>query len=218
MVINKDEQQSHLQFNDVLIDAIGTLQHELTEGISEYALISLLQAEPFHLFDEGCLSDSNTLFKTHFILFHCLYRLQQQYMASGVGFLEVHTLCIKLCVFDDNKAQRGLSKEDSLATYYLDWSNYKTTDKEIDDLLASFWERFISGNQYGDRIISEEEITTAKQRLKIPIDADMDKAMLKKQYRKALQQSHPDKGGSKDDAQAVIMSYKLLLQRVTVVN
>jgi hypothetical protein len=225
VIKNKAEQALHLQFNEVLIDAIDTLQEELQEGISEYALISLLQAPPFSLFDERCLSDQSTLFKTHFILFHCLYRLQQQYLAANKGYLEIHALRIQLNVFDGKQEANGnepvsqssvnVSEQDELAKYYLDWSNYKTTDKEIDALLASFWERFVKGGHNDLASASSEDINAAKNQLAIPLDKTLSRSVLKQYYRKALQQAHPDKGGCKARAQAVIASYKLLLPHAT---
>ncbi|GMM68596.1 DNA-J related domain-containing protein [Alteromonas sp. MTD1] len=225
MIKNKAEQALHLQFNEVLIDAIDTLQEELQEGISEYALISLLQAPPFNLFDERCLSDQSTLFKTHFILFHCLYRLQQHYLKANKGYLEIHALRIQLKVFnckqeptsDEYSRQNSVnvSEQDELAKYYLDWSNYKTTDKEIDALLASFWERFVKGGHDNLANASSEGINAARNQLAIPVDVTLSRSVLKQYYRKALQLAHPDKGGCKERAQAVIASYKLLVPHVT---
>ena len=225
MIKNKAEQALHLQFNEVLIDAIDTLHEELEKGISEYALISLLQAPPFSLFDKSCLSDQSTLFKTHFILFHCLYRLQKKYLMASKGYLEIHALRIQLNVFDgkhkatDDELSRqnavNVSEQDELAKYYLDWSNYKTTDKEIDTLRASFWERFVKGGHDNLANASSEDINAAKNQLAIPVGITLSRSVLKQYYRKALQLAHPDKGGCKERAQAVIASYKLLLPHVT---
>lgn len=59
------------------------------EGLSEHSLINLLQQEPHCFFDEQALRDSHTLFQTHFLLFHCLYRLQKQWAEARFAVLEI---------------------------------------------------------------------------------------------------------------------------------
>jgi hypothetical protein len=108
---------------------------------------------------------------------------------------------------------------DALASYYLDWNNFEQTDEEgVEALLASFWST-MGKAQYAS--FNDGDIEAAHHILGLtwPCAAltlkEHDAYSLKeikKHYRKKLQQLHPDKGGSREQAQQVISAYQLLVR------
>ncbi|QPG05786.1 hypothetical protein IT774_00400 [Salinimonas marina] len=67
----------------------------LRNGISEYQLIQKLTGAPYCIFDADALGDNLTLFQTHFLLFHCLYQIQQDWIHNAEK-LQISALSIKL--------------------------------------------------------------------------------------------------------------------------
>ena len=128
---------------------------------------------------------------------------------------------------------KTLGPHHSMASYYLDWRNFEQTDEEcVDALLTSFWSKM--GNaQY----VSFDDVDIEEAHLVLGLtwaygtgdtvvnDTLSDGAALnrksndaytlkvvKKHYRKKLQQLHPDKGGNREQAQQVISAYQLLVR------
>lgn len=210
----RDEQRNYI---DVLTETLDAHRPLFTAGTTEFALISVLQDPPYSLFDKTCLKQPSDLFKTHFLLFHCLYKLKHRYQAAQLGDLHIHTTEIKLhamvhnphsSAFNSNKLGRGeLVEGDKLAHYYLDLDNLAMSDDEVETLLDSFWRRFAQGTQQG---YSECEIYGAKQTLSIPDETLLSEDTIKRYYRKALQLHHPDKGGCSLMVQKVIHAYQVL--------
>jgi hypothetical protein len=108
---------------------------------------------------------------------------------------------------------------DALASYYLDWNNFEQTDEEgVEALLTSFWTT-MGKAQYAS--FNDGDIEAAHRILGLtwPCAALPRKEHdayslkeIKKHYRKKLQQLHPDKGGSREQAQQVISAYQLLVR------
>ena len=84
----------------LLINTLATLRPVFEDGINEYTLINTLKAPPFGLFKDAALSDPLILFNTHFLLFHCLYKLREQWRLQGVGELDIHATNIVLRAVD----------------------------------------------------------------------------------------------------------------------
>ena len=124
----------------------------------------------------------------------------------------------------------NLGPHDALASYYLDWNNFEQTDEEdVEALLASFWST-MGKAQYAS--FNDGDIEAAHRILELTwIRSDLHRDTLrdsslskseehsvyslkeiKKHYRKKLQQLHPDKGGSREQAQQVISAYQLLVR------
>ena len=68
---------------DLLFDVLSTQKALFREGLSEYALIELLKKVPYQFFDEDALRDPLVLFKTHFVLFHVLYKLKHYWRSEN---------------------------------------------------------------------------------------------------------------------------------------
>ncbi|MDB2330426.1 molecular chaperone DnaJ [Alteromonas sp.] len=204
----------------LLIDTLATLRPVFERGINEYSLINTLKAPPFALFKDAELSDPLILFNTHFLLFHCLYKLREQWRLQGIGELDIHATNIVLRAIDTNVQPqhsethaKNIGAIDALAEYYLNLHNMTSTSLEdVETLIDDFWQR-MAGNPVK---VSTEDIKHACELLDIDTATTLTLVAIKKHYKKKLQFVHPDKGGSTLDTQEVIAAYKLLLRHINV--
>lgn len=187
----------------VLLEALSSLLPLLRDGISEYELIKALQQPPWLLFEGLDLSDSLAMFRCHFVLFNALYTISDELREQGLGELDIHTLSIRLkpvTTFD-----AAITKHDGLKAYYLDWANFsQTTTADVDALLNDFWQRMAG------KTASASEVNEALITLELAETDNLTVNLVKKQYRKLLQQHHPDKGGNTASAQAISHAYRVL--------
>ncbi|GGF62333.1 DNA-J related domain-containing protein [Alteromonas lipolytica] len=187
----------------VLLEALTECKPLLAEGISEYQLIKQLQAPPWLLFTGIELSEPLAMFQCHFALFNALYRLSEEWRQAGVGELDIHTLAIRLKPVTQSKA--ALTGHDGLKAYYLNWDNFTDTNSnDVNALLDDFWQRMAG------QTLPASDVTAARSTLELESDLPLEPALVKKQYRKLLQQHHPDKGGSTAKAQAISQAYRVL--------
>lgn len=204
----------------LLTDSLATLRPVFENGINEYSLINMLKAPPFALFKDAELSDPLILFNTHFLLFHCLYKLREQWRVQGIGELTIHATNIELRTADTYfQSQRcethakDIGAIDALAEYYLDLNNMTTTSLEdVETLIDDFWQRMADHPVKA----SSEDIQHACKLLDIDTAITLTLVTVKKHYKKKLQSVHPDKGGTTQDTQCVIAAYKLLLRHINV--
>lgn len=175
---------------------------DFPEGISEYDLIQCLKVQGYFEF----LSSPATpheLFQAHFILFHTLYSLRNEFRKNNHYLLKIETLKISLIPdsqLDNELGGLALQEDDKLMSYYLDLNNLKaTTEDDVYDLLASFWNRF---NRLDNRDAALQELG-----LTDPVDD----ITIKETYRRLVMQNHPDRGGDKRKLQKINESIKCLL-------
>ncbi len=187
-----------------LILRVLTAQSTLTE----YQLMQQLFAEGLVEFAPDL--DPLKMFRAHFLLFHLLYRLQDQWWRDGHGYLSIHTLDIhlqqrSLSDVDVEKALGGLGQamveEDLVKAYYLDYSAFLTTQQEdVLALLDDFWQRMtdeMSGAGIpgtSGPIIQQGERQAAQKTMGLE-GQSLSQQKVKRQFRVLCQQHHPDKGG-----------------------
>jgi len=160
-------------------------------GISEFDLIKWLEADGQTGFDKDCLRTSLSLFQTHFLLFHNLYRLRDELYARGDARLDISALRIQLIPLT-RTSPSAIDQHDPLRTYYLDLSNLQNTcDNEVEALLNTFWDRFI-GND-------ERRMALSVLELQDPVDWPT----IKTRHRRLAMQHHPDRGGDEARLQAI---------------
>ena len=207
---------------ELLIDVLSTFKTEFKAGISEFSLITHLKQPPHSLFDDKALRDPLLLFKTHFVLFHALYRLREKWQADNTGYLDIHALNIQLQEpsqpysesshhgqTSNSAATYDVGEHDALSAYYLDWRNFEETQRgDVDALLDEFWHKMQQG---GAKTYSHLEVDNAHATLNMTQSDKVSLILLKKHYKKTLHHTHPDKGGSQEEAQTVINAYHLLL-------
>lgn len=168
------------------------------EGLSEYDLLQRLRGDARSGFAAGRSEDHEDLFRTHFLLFHLLYRLRETLRRERAGDLEIHTLKIRWHPHADTDPQ-ALAQPDPLATYYLDIDNLKaTTRADIERMLGRFWARFARFDRRGEALAV----------LELPEDADADSIL--RQYRRLAMRHHPDRGGDPARLQAIHAAMAIL--------
>lgn len=175
------------EFDAALIERLHHLLRGHPDGLSEHALILALEDDA--LINQAALSDTLTLFQTHFLLFHHLYRLEEQ--LRGKERLEIHCLKIVLGPWEDgNTALPEIG--DPLRDYYLNLDNLAATGREeVAALLTMFWERYVN----------QDELAAALRAL--DLDAATDYPTAKRRYRELAMRHHPDRGGDTDSLQAI---------------
>lgn len=189
-------------------DAFADLLLELLAlhpaGLSEYELLQCLRrgtvtTDPFPAASKG--QDNYQLFRTHFLLFHHLYRLRERLRQAQQGDLEIHTLCIRKLPYIASNAQM-LGQPDPLRAYYLDLANLEQTEPDqVAEMLAGFWARF---SRYDRR-------QQALAALELPDSAD--NATIQRQYRRLAMRHHPDRGGDPARFQAIHAAMAILNPR-----
>lgn len=149
-------------------------------GLSEYALLTRLR-EDGHL-PPMAPGDNLALFRSHFLLFHVLYRLRDAWWQARRHDLRISPLHIVCAPWQPGQA--ALAEADPLRDYYLDLTHLDATgEAEVERLLADFWQRFTGAD--------ERAAALAVLGLAEPVDA----ATIKARYRELVMRHHPDRGG-----------------------
>ena len=180
----------------VVIEALK--QHHA--GLSEYELIQWVKKHGDHIFESINFWDRLSLFQTHFMLFHTLYQLKTLFAESNVGRLDINPLRIILLPPDINN-NTEIADFDPLQKYYLDVTHLdNTSDREIADLLANFWQTM--GNP------DKRAAALSELELEDPVEF----SVIKQQHRRLVMKHHPDRGGSKEKLQSINTAMDILKQ------
>ena len=184
-----------------LLVALRNILASRREGINEFELIRLLQSEPFQLLDEQALRSDLAMFQCHFLLFHCLYKLQQCWLDEKRFYLSIHVTEIRCHPYEKDQP---VEPDTGLAEYYLNWDNFVSTSRDdVVQLLNSFWQKM--GRM---KHLDEEDKNNALSLLELSEPLTM--SALKSRYRSLMHQYHPDKGGSVEQAQEIDWAYRVL--------
>lgn len=172
-------------------DLSQQIEHYLLEHpySKEYEIILHLKRRAY--LPEHALTSSLALFRSHFLVFNALYRLQANTLIHQRYALSISSMEITLTPFNHADSEAlSLSNYDPLALFYLDLSHLNTTtESDIEKLLQSFWQHYFNEDQKHHALKTLE--------LSEPIDFKQ----IKKQYRRLAMRHHPDRGG---DANALI--------------
>lgn len=188
--------------------AISDILLAQVSPVSEFELIRTLQREPYELLSERALRGSLSLFQTHFLIFHCLYRLRDEWRAEQLCDLRIEPLAIACEPLASSRGQRLPAAEDKLRAYYLDLSHFdNTSGADVEDLLSSFW----SG------VSQPRDMVRADERSQAMVIMDLDtmpesQRQLKRIYRQQVHQNHPDKGGETQAMHSLQWAYQVLSQ------
>ena len=167
-----------------LIPDILSLLHQQPEGITEYLIIKSLEE---HISFKDIVDDYQlAIFQKHFMVMNALHQLQKQLMAEEQIYLDISPLNIQLITASCKSNNRELCEPDNekLSQYYLDWNNFKNTNKQdVEKLLESFWELYINTDK----------------RLAALVILDLEESAcnetINQRYRELAAIHHPDKGG-----------------------
>jgi hypothetical protein len=182
-----------------LIFPILDVLKETFQPVSEYELIGLLKVQLDNLIDINSPAKLS-LFKEHFLVMNALYQLQVMLEKDSI-FLFISPLRIMLRDIADSSKTKIIKAdiENTLKSYYLDWSNLEDTgEQEVDRLLNRFWQC------YAD----EDKQSIALQTLNLRPDTEW--AMIKKSYRRLAAEKHPDRGGVTEEFIKIREAYELL--------
>lgn len=168
-----------------LRDAIEQILNEHADGLSEFDMLNLLQQGDTSfstLF--SARTNNHDLFRVHFLLFHCLYRLRSEWAMQHTAWLDISALKIRRLPYTEGEL--AVTEHDPLHVYYLDLTHLtETSEEDVDNLIAAFWTRYVSHDRRNEAL--------ALLGLTDPVDDDT----IKNKYRRLVMQHHPDRGGDK---------------------
>lgn len=183
---------------------LNSLQSQI-DGLSEYDL--LMQAKKSSAFPilEG--ENSVLLFREHFLLMHCLYKLQKQLESAGSYQLRIDPIktVLQKAAKETNETRllktelREASSHEALKEYYLNWENFETTkEDDVDKLFDSFWQ------DYALHISGDEAFGI------LGLNIDASQKEVKARYRGLAAKHHPDRGGDKEAFIKTRAAYEVL--------
>jgi len=198
---------------DQIIPLLEQILKRQPDGLSEYELLKQLAThEPF--FSSAKLADVSQqeqtsadmrLFQRHFLLLHCLYKLEQQHRENQSGILNISALEIRLLPYQSDQQSKnhgGLETSDPIREYYLDISHlHNTNQDELDEMLGKFW-----------CALARHDLRDEALRL-LDLSDPVDDATIRKRYREKVMQHHPDRGGDTDMAQQLNTAISNLLPK-----
>jgi hypothetical protein len=183
---------------DLLIARLAVFFASQPEPVQEYQLLTQMQTEGFLAL---CADDNYwvALFRKHFLLRHCLYKLNEISAHEGRG---LHLGPISIEYFEA-KQSGGLPSEDisyrALADYYGDLNHWLcATEDTCRNFIDDFFKRFA--------IAADVEAHLAV--LDLPCDAVW--GVVQQRYRRLAQQHHPDKGGDTEQFLKVTRAFEAL--------
>lgn len=167
-------------------------------GLSEHALLGLLDERGVWGGEAFDYHDAPALFQRHFLLFHALYRLRDQLRVRALGDLAISAL--RIVKLDYSPGATALAEPDPLREYYLDLGNLENTSpRELDEMLGRFW----------SVLHARDDKRGALQVLQLT--EPLDRATIKHQYRKLVMLHHPDRGGNTARLQELNAAAEILL-------
>lgn len=181
------------------------VEHELRSapaGVSELSLIKALQKRPWELLGDVVFSEPEKLYPVHFLLFHVLYRLRDQLSEAGES-LSISPLNIRI---DEQSVVSGEGVPDSVDTlrqFYLDISQYRLPEEAIQQMMSDFW---AGGPGHAPAQSDTREAAQILGFQAIPSDF----TTVKKRFRRAVMQAHPDRGGKTETIQHLNQAFAVL--------
>ncbi|MBV1882295.1 MAG: DnaJ domain-containing protein [Pseudomonadales bacterium] len=172
------------------------LRHQPNKALSEYELLRQLQSSGHIPENDSYVTHSTSLFRIHFILFHCLYDLRDRLWAKQLAHLDISPLRLSLMPYCSQA--EGMVAPDPLHEYYLDFSHLSSAhEREINQKISEFWSK-IAGHECG--FPNKSGFTDAKQKALIILELKepVTYQAIKTQYRRLAMRYHPDRGGSNE--------------------
>ena len=169
------------------LQTVSQQLEQAPQGLSEYDLLSQLRDQGFFPFWQQAPALPEELFRAHFLLYHALYLLRDDYLQKQHAVLQIEVLKIQMLPYQ--AGDEMLSSVDSLRSYYLDVTNLEQTPAEINEMIAAFWRRLSKVEQRSEAL--------AELGLQDPVDD----AAIRQAYRRKVMQHHPDRGNRRRDAE-----------------
>lgn len=182
-------------------DRVNECQALGESGLRENELLIWMRATGY--LDSRCETQA-ALYRVHFLMRNALYQLAEQDESFNWAFSPLGVEWTpSIVTASGGRSKLNEPSAGSLARYYLDMDNLALDDTAVNDLLDGFWRKY---QQYCDDICGDLQAALAL----LELDGIEDLATLKKQYRRQVMASHPDRGGSKEKMQALNSAFSLL--------
>ena len=182
----------------------------------EFELLTFLNSQGYSEFSTSF--DPLTLFRSHFLLFHILFRLQDEWLTDEIAILNINSTKISLKpLLKQPKRLKSpgvvsaIVQDAKLKAYYLDYSEFiNTQEEDVIKLLSQFWLKYA-------QIPADNDLQTALSTLKINKNIqNLCLADIKKAYKEASLIHHPDKGGEASQFLKITDAYQLLKLAIQV--
>jgi hypothetical protein len=168
------------------------------EGLNEQKLLQQLRAHP----DSGMAAERAItglgLFRSHFLLFHTLYRLRDRRRQRGTGDLVIDPMCIRLRRYQPDGP--GVGPYDHLRAYYLDRENLEQIDEADVAAMLSGFDAELRNREHRAWAMAELGLTEP-----------FDEASARREYRRLAMRHHPDRGGDAERLKTINEALKTLL-------
>lgn len=168
----------------------------------ELALIKLLQQPPYQLFESDALHSDLNLFQTHFLLYHSLYLLRDKWLTEQYAVIDIQLSKIFVYPYENRPVDLP-AVDDQLRNYYSDLSNVDISQRDVEKLLRSFWEKFLKAGSLND-----EKVVAAYEHLEL--SKTCTDQVLKKRIKALSLIHHPDKGGEQAIFRSYIEAYEVI--------
>lgn len=191
--IGRVSSQYSSEYVTLLFEPVLSILESHPEGIKEYDLMKELGEVDFPFLDDnGGLGDLE-LFRSHFFLFHVLYRLRDKLLEEKRYVLTIFCLEIKLHPYSEwalypEEQSDALAEADPVREYYLDLENMeKVGEEDVKKMIQDFFGKLEAYYR------SDEDLAV----LGLPPGASMNE--VRKKYRSLAFTHHPDHGGDEGE-------------------
>ena len=195
----------------ILIDNLFEyLQEYLSIDYGEYQEIALLRHLSEHnppLIPDYNPADSLSLFQVHFLLFHCLYKLQVNWLEQNKAYLQIGLAKCQVTPIYSQYSEIGneLKNADPMQDYYLNLDNlFSTNQHEVEQMLNNFWQKFT------DYCQTDQYIQACKT---LEVRPDSSLHVKKQMYKRLCAKHHPDKGGDVSAIQQINLAWNVIKGR-----
>ncbi|EAT13721.1 DnaJ domain-containing protein [Bermanella marisrubri] len=155
----------------------------------EYEIIMYLCSQG--RFPRSCLQEPLGLFRSHFLVFNALYRLQIHHAEKyEIDISPLHIELKPRGSLKNGESFNAVKSHDPLRLFYLDIDRLNQTDEvEVCRLLDEFWIKYKHYQQNDDASWAFEVLELD------PKKDEIDRKTIKQQYRRLAMKHHPDRGG-----------------------
>ncbi|GGY64714.1 hypothetical protein GCM10007071_09250 [Marinobacter zhanjiangensis] len=191
--------EGHIQ---LLGAAVEACLRKARGGLSELELIRQLQAPPWQILEAVDYANPAALYPVHFLLFHVLYRLRDELAERGET-LTISPLSISLTESDVVSGTGLPDRGDPLRAFYLDLNQYEMPESDILRMVDDFWAGRVKQHPVRQSAADAASV--------LGFDAlPADFSVVKHRFRRAVMQSHPDRGGDTEQVQQLNEAFATL--------
>jgi len=168
-------------------------------GFKEYDLLKHLSENNFFVQLPYHEHNSFALFQKHFLLFHTLYKINDNLVEKNNGGLIISPLNIQWLESQETNSMIG--EYDCLREYYLDLNNLSDTSEQgVEEMLDQFWIHYIRNDKRKNALLA------------LGLSDPVNDHEIKTCYHRLVKIHHPDKGGDTVKIQTINDAYSCLMK------